>query len=245
MTANPSIDRAPLLAEHLERAEPDLLRALLKTFAEALTGADADAVCGAPFGAPPARRGSRPATCQPVDFLIGREPPASPRTAPAREVGAPRRDRLRGRPPGQFRREGQSHGGWQRARQGLVGKYNGNRENSAESAVPEDRSATLPRLTPRRAAEYPFLDNECQKCSRRDADGDRRDRAEGDGCGGREGDCRRSPEGQDSEVGAHKALCGGQGPHRCGDNVDHSPGGKHLHGGRPHRARTGQRRPRR
>jgi putative transposase len=51
MTANPSIDPAGVLAEHLERAEPDLLRALLKTFVEALMGADADAVCGAPYGA--------------------------------------------------------------------------------------------------------------------------------------------------------------------------------------------------
>ena len=31
-------------------AEPDLLRALLKTFVEALMGAEADAICGAPYG---------------------------------------------------------------------------------------------------------------------------------------------------------------------------------------------------
>jgi hypothetical protein len=35
MTANPSIDPASFLAEHLERAEPDLLRAMLKTFVAA------------------------------------------------------------------------------------------------------------------------------------------------------------------------------------------------------------------
>jgi putative transposase len=49
MTADPSIDPAAVLAEQLERAEPDLLRALLKTFVEALMAADADAVCGAPY----------------------------------------------------------------------------------------------------------------------------------------------------------------------------------------------------
>ena len=51
MTANPSIDPAGFLAEQLERAEPDLLRAMLKTFVEALMGAEADAICGAPYGA--------------------------------------------------------------------------------------------------------------------------------------------------------------------------------------------------
>ncbi len=49
MTADSSIDPATVLAEQLERAEPDLLRALLKTFVEALMAADADAVCGAPY----------------------------------------------------------------------------------------------------------------------------------------------------------------------------------------------------
>jgi putative transposase len=44
MTANPSIDPASFLAEHLERAEPDLLRAMLKTFVDALMGAEAEAV---------------------------------------------------------------------------------------------------------------------------------------------------------------------------------------------------------
>ncbi len=50
MTAVPSIDPAQLLGEQLERAEPDLLRALLKTFVEALMGAEADAICGVPYG---------------------------------------------------------------------------------------------------------------------------------------------------------------------------------------------------
>jgi putative transposase len=50
MTAPSSIDPALPWAEQIERAEPDLLRALLKTFVEALMGAEADAVCGAPYG---------------------------------------------------------------------------------------------------------------------------------------------------------------------------------------------------
>jgi putative transposase len=51
MTANHSIDPAQFLSEHLEHAEPDLLRAMLKTFVDALMGAEADALCGAPYGA--------------------------------------------------------------------------------------------------------------------------------------------------------------------------------------------------
>jgi transposase-like protein len=51
MTANPSIDPAGFLAEHLERAEPDLLRAMLKTFVDALMGAEVDTLCGAGYGA--------------------------------------------------------------------------------------------------------------------------------------------------------------------------------------------------
>jgi putative transposase len=51
MTVDPkSIDLSEFMAEHLERAEPDLLRSLLKTFVEALMGAEADAICGAPYG---------------------------------------------------------------------------------------------------------------------------------------------------------------------------------------------------
>ena len=52
MTANPkSIDLSTIMSEHLERADPDLLRSLLTTFVEALMGAEADAICGAPYGA--------------------------------------------------------------------------------------------------------------------------------------------------------------------------------------------------
>ena len=38
------------MAEHLETAEPDLLRELLRSFVQALMSADADAACGAPYG---------------------------------------------------------------------------------------------------------------------------------------------------------------------------------------------------
>jgi transposase-like protein len=51
MTADPnSIDVAEVLAEHLETAEPDLLRELLRSFVQALMSADADAACGAAYG---------------------------------------------------------------------------------------------------------------------------------------------------------------------------------------------------
>jgi putative transposase len=50
MTAMPSIDPALPWAEQIDRAEPDLIRGLLKTFVQALMGADADASCGAPYG---------------------------------------------------------------------------------------------------------------------------------------------------------------------------------------------------
>jgi putative transposase len=50
MTATPSIDMSGWLHEQLAQASPDLLRAMVSTFTEALMGAEADAVCGAPFG---------------------------------------------------------------------------------------------------------------------------------------------------------------------------------------------------
>ena len=50
MAAGPSIDMSGWLHEQLAQASPDLLRAMVATFAEALMGADADAVCGARFG---------------------------------------------------------------------------------------------------------------------------------------------------------------------------------------------------
>ena len=51
MTADDhSIDPVAFLTEQVERAEPDLLRLMLKTFIDALMSAEADAVCGAGYG---------------------------------------------------------------------------------------------------------------------------------------------------------------------------------------------------
>jgi putative transposase len=50
MTALESVTPAAVVREHLESASPDLLRAMVKTFAEALMSAEADAICGAPYG---------------------------------------------------------------------------------------------------------------------------------------------------------------------------------------------------
>jgi transposase-like protein len=50
MAAKPSIDPVRLLHDQLAAASPDLLRSLLSTFIDALMSAEADAVCGAPYG---------------------------------------------------------------------------------------------------------------------------------------------------------------------------------------------------
>ena len=50
MTAPSSIDPARFLHEHLQSASPDLLRHMLTTFVNAMMSAEADAICGAPFG---------------------------------------------------------------------------------------------------------------------------------------------------------------------------------------------------
>jgi putative transposase len=52
MAAKPSIDPARMLHDQLESASPDLLRSLLATFVDTLMSAEADAVCGAPYGTP-------------------------------------------------------------------------------------------------------------------------------------------------------------------------------------------------
>ncbi len=51
MAAAPMLDPARLLHEQLESASPDLLRSLLATFIDTLMSAEADALCGAPYGA--------------------------------------------------------------------------------------------------------------------------------------------------------------------------------------------------
>src|ERR1700740_1769206 len=50
MAADTSIDVSGWLEEQLAQASPDLLRSMVQTFAEALMGAEADAVCGAGYG---------------------------------------------------------------------------------------------------------------------------------------------------------------------------------------------------
>ena len=50
MADRPSIDVSEFLGKQLEAASPDLLREMVRTFAEALIGADADNVCGAAYG---------------------------------------------------------------------------------------------------------------------------------------------------------------------------------------------------
>ena len=52
MTAPCSIDPARFLQDQLASASPDLLRQMLATFIDALMPAEADAVCGAPYGMP-------------------------------------------------------------------------------------------------------------------------------------------------------------------------------------------------
>ena len=50
MAAPASIDPTRFLQEKLASASPDLLRMMLSTFIDALMSAEADAVCGAPYG---------------------------------------------------------------------------------------------------------------------------------------------------------------------------------------------------
>lgn len=50
MAVEPSLNVAQLLREHLESASPDVLRAMVQTFADALMSAEADVVCGAEYG---------------------------------------------------------------------------------------------------------------------------------------------------------------------------------------------------
>src|SRR3712207_6928442 len=56
MTAPSSIDPSHFLHEQLAQASPDLLRQMLTTFINTLMSAEADAVCGAEYGARSAER---------------------------------------------------------------------------------------------------------------------------------------------------------------------------------------------
>jgi putative transposase len=50
MAARPSVDVPAWLDDQLAQASPDLLRAMLTTYVEALLSADADTACGATYG---------------------------------------------------------------------------------------------------------------------------------------------------------------------------------------------------
>ena len=56
MAAQSSIDPARLLHDQLAAASPDLLRWLLTTFIDTLMSAEADTICGAPYGKPSPER---------------------------------------------------------------------------------------------------------------------------------------------------------------------------------------------
>src|SRR5947207_7947885 len=56
VTAPSSIDPARFLHDQLASASPDLLRSMLATFINALMSAEADALCGAPYGTPSPER---------------------------------------------------------------------------------------------------------------------------------------------------------------------------------------------
>jgi transposase-like protein len=56
IAGNTSVDLAHVPGGNLVAARPDLLRAMVQAFAEALMGADADAPCGAPYAQPSAER---------------------------------------------------------------------------------------------------------------------------------------------------------------------------------------------
>jgi putative transposase len=49
MAATESLNVADLLGQHLESASPDVLRAVVKPFADALMSAEANALCGAGY----------------------------------------------------------------------------------------------------------------------------------------------------------------------------------------------------
>ncbi len=50
MAASESVSPVDLLCEQIEGASPDVLQAMVKTFAQALMSAEADAICGAGYG---------------------------------------------------------------------------------------------------------------------------------------------------------------------------------------------------
>ena len=51
MADRASFDLSEFLGKQLEQASPNLLGEMIRTLAQALMGAEADALCGAPYGA--------------------------------------------------------------------------------------------------------------------------------------------------------------------------------------------------
>jgi transposase-like protein len=68
MTTPSSIDPARFLEDQLAAGSPDLLRSMLSTFINALMSAEADAVCGAPYGQPSPERTNVRNGYRPRDF---------------------------------------------------------------------------------------------------------------------------------------------------------------------------------
>jgi putative transposase len=68
VTAPSSIDPARFLHDQLASASSDLLRSMLTTFVNALMSAEADAICGAPYGMPDPDRVNVRNGCRHRDF---------------------------------------------------------------------------------------------------------------------------------------------------------------------------------
>ncbi len=64
----PTVDPLVWLGKHLEEADVDLLREMLRTFIQALMSAEADAVCGAPYGERSSDRVNRRNGYRPREF---------------------------------------------------------------------------------------------------------------------------------------------------------------------------------
>ena len=58
--ATDSLDALEWLRKHLEQDSPDLLREMVRSFAEQLMSAEADAICGAGYGERSAERVNTP-----------------------------------------------------------------------------------------------------------------------------------------------------------------------------------------
>lgn len=59
MASNSSMDAAGWIAQQVEDAHPDVLKTMVKSFAEALMNAEADAACGAEYGTRSGERANR------------------------------------------------------------------------------------------------------------------------------------------------------------------------------------------